>query len=333
MASLRTSFAVPVRAFRVYSMRGLAPLILILAVLVVSGCGTTRDHKRYGVNQVEEWQPDYEAKRVSVVDTSIKTGILYLGDGQFVMKLEQDYRVTKNLYNQPVYSVRTSKDPNLFYILNPFIWLICLDKPAECFGRDGDWYGPYDNGDKEFVRVVDEEIRTGELGYPSASLDVLLTAKGKSGEWEKNLKPEISGGQAKLDVKGILLESPFEPEEFYISAKLNAGEATAAADYYYSSKSVASLNLFSEKWLTKPELYSRYVHQIRSCMNESDYKCAVKQFFKIQDLEIDLPATFYFHFAKALSLVGDNENARRAAQMYLRDPRHQGYLTEAQAFL
>ncbi|MBY6033332.1 hypothetical protein KUV59_09140 [Marinobacter daepoensis] len=316
MASLKTAFA-----------------LVVLSLFVLTGCGTTKLHKRYDVTQIEEWQEDYEAKRTSVIDASIKSGTLYLGDGQFVMELEQRYQVQKILYNQPRYYSRSSKEPNLFYILNPLLWITCLDTPSNCVGREGEWGGPYNDGDREFVRVQDQDTRTGPLSYPAAKLRVEVVATSATGEWRETLEPEIARGRASIDVKETLQKSPFEPKAVRILAALQAGEASSSLESRYDQSVMERLGLFSERWLSKPELYARYVHQIRSCMNDSDYKCAVKHFFKIQDLKIEVPDTFYFHFAKALSLMGDTENARKAARMYLQDARHMAYASDAEAFL
>ncbi|MBR9872441.1 MAG: hypothetical protein GYB26_15000 [Gammaproteobacteria bacterium] len=308
-------------------------VLLALTLFALTGCGTTHSHTRNGVSQVEDWQPEYEAKQTSVKDVTFKSSTLFVGDGWYVMELEQTYLVQKVLYDQPVYYSRYSKEPNLLYILNPFLWLICLDKPSECFGREGEWSGPYDNGDKTVARVIDQESRSGYLAHPSAELKVSVVASNQAREWRETFQPRISGGKASINLKEALESAPFKPTSVVVHGELRAGDVSTSHTSLYKQATLDRLNLFSESWLSKPELYTHYVHQIRLCMNESDYKCAVQQFFKIQALRIQLPDTFYFHFAKALSRVGDTDNARKAAQMYLKDSRHMAYAAEAEAYL
>lgn len=307
--------------------------VVIIAMIVLAGCGTTRHHERYGTIQFEEWQADHEAKTHSIVDASIKRSMFDPEEGRFVLSLEQDYEIHKALYVQPVAYRRISKDPNLLYLLNPLLWLVCVDSPSACVGRDGEWGRAQDNGEREFVRTVEQEVRTGALTHPSAVVTVTVSAKDQTREWTTELQPQISNGQVEIDVKRALLESPFRPENFSIFVVLRAETHRAYGLYKYDSETVASLDLFSERWLTQPELYGHHMYQIRSCMESSDYRCAVSHFFKIQELDIARPASFYFHFAKALSLAGDTENARKAAQIYLRDPQNQRYRSQAQVFL
>lgn len=314
-------------------VRSVVSVLLVVVWAALSGCGAVQHHKRYDVTQVEVWQSDDEAKQASVTDVSIKSGAMNMDNGQYMMELQQEYQIQKVLYDQPVSYVRISKEPQLFVMLNPLLWIVCLDSSELCLGDKGEWTGPYDIGEKTAVRVIAQESRTGYLSHASAVLDVEVIAGNGNQKWSETLRPTIAGGKASFNLKDTLQKSPFKPEEVFIRAKLNAGDASSAHYALYKSRSVERLNLVSENWLSKPERYVRYLHQIRDCMSDSDYQCAVTHFFKVQGLEIPLPDTFYFHFAKALSLAGDTENAREAARLYLKDARHTAYASEARAFL
>lgn len=334
MLSLRNLIASPFGRIRFGRFSLPAWTTLVAVVLLTTGCGHTQFHNRYGVTEVEEWQPEYEAAKTSIISADFGQSFYDSKSGRVTKTLVQEFEVQKILYNQRVKYVRVSKDPNLFFALNPLLLIsVCVDKPSSCFGRHGDWSGPYNEGKPEFVKVVDREVRKGPLRHPSASVTASVLVENNNRKWKAELHPDIENGRVVIDLKSTLLQSPFRPKTVMLHSLLKANQKSVSNYHAFTEGATEALGLFSESWLTTPELFGHYMNGIRTCTAASDYKCAVKYFFKIQDMDVKRPQSFYFHFARALALAGDKDNARKAAKLYLKNPKNLKYRSQAQTYL
>lgn len=310
-------------------------LFLAVVVSMVAGCGGRNYHYRTGFEQFEKWQPVGEAAESSVVDINIKAHWFDPSSGTLNVRMDQEFEVEKSLYKQKARYERVSRDPNLFHLMNPFSWLlVCPDLPWRCFGKSGDWYLSSKYGDLEHVKVLETRRKSGPLVYSDAFARAQLIAIAENGEeWKKKTRAPIKEGQSVVRVRELALESPFRPDQLNVDFSVWANHHRRDLRIRLTDEQVASLNLFSERWLTPPELFKHHMVSIASCMEASDYQCVVARFFKIQDMDIEKPKSFYFYFGKALKQVGDEENARKALNNYLKDSRNRKYRSQAKALL
>ncbi len=119
-----------------------------------------------------------------------------------------------------------------------------------------------------------------------------------------------------------------QPRTVKLTLDLFYADQTASFNDTINEQTIANLHLQNPVWEEKAEERKLqalpvaeqqriYKQELVNALKNKDYPTAIKNFQRFENLNIDLPVSFQYHYAKALLAVGEKQKAKERFEKYL----------------
>lgn len=307
---------------RVWARRLCAFFISLALLLALPGCsGKTRIQYRESTPEAISY--DYKV-------TSAKPSRFRFADWTLMpeaqpaltVSVEQLQLAQRFSYQQHIKEERKDKTSDAACFIFPFLWFLLVTEPENCFSKKGEW------------KVVSTD-RVGErrVGEPESRwqpitehpLVLALTSFDAQSNQLEQLHFKVGVDQIGLPSRLAALE--VEPAEVRVKVS-TAGEVSDQIQFDIDQQTLAQL-VPSPVWLPLEMAKDKYMVGLRDALIAGNQHQAISYFDKLSMLPIELPDSFYYRYAVALSQVGRLADAKRNARLYIERAGPQGEYSQA----
>ena len=299
-------------------------IVLSLIVLTLTGCGT--HYSRYEYVPLEP--KTYLDKKktypcgIEVTKVSIDDGLLNL--------------LVKSRYCTPEYVAEKYKrvehygtGPNI--LLLPLVPFMLLD------GHDYGIFGTSHTRENIYLRnhkrTKNSQVEKRNIPYKLINSNLKLTIVTQpEGQIIHKFIPINKETNAKsvlsYPIHTYLEKLEEQPRTVKLTLDLFYADQTASFNDTMNEQTIANLHLQNPVWEAKAkerriqalpvtEQKKIYKQELVKALKNKDYPTAIKNFERFENLNIELPVSFQYHYAKVLLAVGEKQKAKERFEKYL----------------
>lgn len=292
-------------------------LLLLLATLMLVGCGTNRTQQRQvAMGPGTDWRPAPERRDQPLQLTQPRVEGTTLVHAVLQPTVEREWA-----FDLVRTEVRLTRDPDAIAIGlgAATMGLGCVINSDGCFGKWGEWSET--RKDKTNPRTTGRERRSTSVTFTDGfNAELRVTGVGADGKRSGPTRMDLRGRDGTLSAPIVLLAERLPERPHRLEVVLAVQGPLAAPEptlFTLDAPQIESLQLNAEAWMPAADRQRLYLAQIRPRLLAGDHAAASALYARIEALNLARPEDFQLRYAESQWHAGNKEQARERLQRFL----------------